>query len=843
MRTILLFFLLLGFLPVGKAQDQHSLRFNGTSGQLTLCDTDGLNIGEAFTLETWVFSPAWRAEFWQGSVINKEGPAPDSGYGLRIGKGGTINFVMNVDGVWFETTTPPLMNTNQWYHVAVTISEKTVTIYLNGTAEISNTFTGNVRNSPRPLTIGASPGFPGRIFNGNIDEVRIWNYARSATEIQANLTASFSGTEEGLVTYLPFSEGSGTATANLADADCVPTFNGLTADAWSDGYTLPKLDVGVSAITAPDVVALYGRPVKTTVELSNYGSETVTEIPVQLSVNGTPTLTGTFSGQIAPGETALFTFEQPQQLADNATNLIAASTQHADDPIAINNTATLRYRKPSVSSNGHPMISIFAGEQHNFAAAGQSRTRKVNLPADLSGYGQLRLHLGTRCPTTGCDPWDQTGNISIITPAGEQEIARFVTPYRIACGGEEWIVDVTDFKDMLQGEIVFKSFIQVFGASGWLLDAELELIPADVAVFQKTTPLWADQYLVYGDPARSHDLAPLAVRLAATTTDSRFRITISGHGQGNTDNAAEFSDRTHTFLLNNERFADHRLWKSDCEFNQCANQFGTWLFDRAGWCPGQAVQPWRVELSSDLAGQEVSFDYALQDYVNLRNTGYNNNGHTEPFYRIAAYLVEESETPYEAYANMTADSVVIEVAGEIDNPTGDEVTLYATNTGTETLTGGTVALYAAGNLLAEEVFTEAVAPGAAFAHRFTAGTGFSDYEDVQLIARISPNGDENESDDATDRTQTVFLVRTENVRQAGVALYPNPANGQLTLELTPAFLGGQIDVMDVTGRVLQTVAMRQLRDQLLLRHTGLMVLRFTTPSGATYYQKVVNQLN
>ena len=30
----------------------------------------------------------------------------------------------------------------------------------------------------------------------------------------------------------------------------------------------------------------------------------------------------------------------------------------------------------------------------------------------------------------------------------------------------------------------------------------------------------------------------------------------------------------------------------------------------------------------------------LEDYTNALNTGYNNNGHTEPFYRIHGYLIE-----------------------------------------------------------------------------------------------------------------------------------------------------------------------------------------------------------
>jgi hypothetical protein len=40
------------------------------------------------------------------------------------------------------------------------------------------------------------------------------------------------------------------------------------------------------------------------------------------------------------------------------------------------------------------------------------------------------------------------------------------------------------------------------------------------------------------------------------------------------------------------------------------NQFGTWPFGRAGWCPGLEVQPWRVDLTEELTpGSTQSIRY------------------------------------------------------------------------------------------------------------------------------------------------------------------------------------------------------------------------------------------
>ena len=45
-------------------------------------------------------------------------------------------------------------------------------------------------------------------FDGVIDEVRLWDTARSADEIQDNLYKTLTGTEEDLAVYYTFEEGS-----------------------------------------------------------------------------------------------------------------------------------------------------------------------------------------------------------------------------------------------------------------------------------------------------------------------------------------------------------------------------------------------------------------------------------------------------------------------------------------------------------------------------------------------------------------------------------------------------------------------------------------------------------
>ena len=71
------------------------------------------------------------------------------------------------------------------------------------------------------MLIGESPGFPGRVFNGKIDEVRIWNVARSQSQIQSTMNTIlsqeyYSSPDSGLVGYWRLDDGTGQTAADLS---------------------------------------------------------------------------------------------------------------------------------------------------------------------------------------------------------------------------------------------------------------------------------------------------------------------------------------------------------------------------------------------------------------------------------------------------------------------------------------------------------------------------------------------------------------------------------------------------------------------------------------------------
>ncbi|MDD3582826.1 MAG: LamG domain-containing protein [Kiritimatiellae bacterium] len=119
---------------------------------------------------------------------------------------------MFIGGTWMTGSgTIPL---NTWTHIAVSRSNTTWTIYING-----QFYTNGVHNA-NPLAnttfaIGAigttAPGF-----RGEISDVRAWNTVRSQAQIAGGLDTRLTGTEAGLAHYWPLNEGLGSTVADLA---------------------------------------------------------------------------------------------------------------------------------------------------------------------------------------------------------------------------------------------------------------------------------------------------------------------------------------------------------------------------------------------------------------------------------------------------------------------------------------------------------------------------------------------------------------------------------------------------------------------------------------------------
>lgn len=176
----------------------YSVRFDGVNDYAYILDHSDLDLTSNYTLEAWIFPESFS---WLAGIISKYHTNGSNGYTLRLNQDPPYT------GIGFDEleTNNSILNSNQWYHVAAVKNSNSRKLYINGLEVNLSGNALNVNSNNDPIRIASD--FSGRFFQGRIDEVRIWNVARSEDEINFNMEGSLSGNEDGLVAYYNFNEG------------------------------------------------------------------------------------------------------------------------------------------------------------------------------------------------------------------------------------------------------------------------------------------------------------------------------------------------------------------------------------------------------------------------------------------------------------------------------------------------------------------------------------------------------------------------------------------------------------------------------------------------------------
>lgn len=254
------------------------------------------------------------------------------------------------------------------------------------------------------------------------------------------------------------------------------------------------------------------------------------------------------------------------------------------------------------------------------------------------------------------------------------EIGRFITPYGNGLDLQEgwtWIYDVTDFAHLLHDSVYLKA-----GNFQELLDLKFIMIegtpPRDVL---KVTPLWNGNYQL---SEFAEKVPAKTIALHEETESCRLKLTTTGHGFGQGNNCAEFCHNLHSVKVNGAKEFEWDIIQ-ECGDNHLYPQGGTWVYDRAGWCPGLEGNTRNFELTEYLGSrQELELDYDCQ---------YDPHGN----YVVQTYLVEYGEH------NFSYDVAVKDVLNPNNvtrydrfNPNCGAPRFIFTNYGSETITSMTV---------------------------------------------------------------------------------------------------------------------------------------------------------
>lgn len=283
------------------------------------------------------------------------------------------------------------------------------------------------------------------------------------------------------------------------------------------------------------------------------------------------------------------------------------------------------------------VINVF---NHSVMQGEKGVSGTVHLPSlnDLQRYEHVELDFALSCPGSRdetCARWDHVIQLYVCCNSTSElcglELGRWITPFRRRIG--RWLTPVKPLIPLLQSadsgstntcnftmktvpwamawvptlNIRLVGKIQVLNKYETFRSREKTLVPVEViplfrgGTFDKN----------YNTKYRPFTFAP-----PQGTDKVKLVATITGHGSDN-NNCAEFCVTSHHFVVNNKHNYT-RVFKNAGTALGCAdrvpegvvpNEHGTWLYGRDGWCDGQEVVPWVVDITSALTTPENQIKY------------------------------------------------------------------------------------------------------------------------------------------------------------------------------------------------------------------------------------------
>ena len=190
------------------------LNFDGVDDYVVANNITSLPVGtNPFTIEAWVKRSASSGK---KSILKWGSVADGNLFELSVSP---TSVDCTIGGTSYSDGNP--ITADEWTHIVVTYSGTQLAVYTNGnTAIIAGSFTPPSTTTPAQVYIGGDN--TGENFSGSIDELRIWNVERTASEISANKGCELTGTETNLLAYYTFNQGFGgadnTVITSLTDA-------------------------------------------------------------------------------------------------------------------------------------------------------------------------------------------------------------------------------------------------------------------------------------------------------------------------------------------------------------------------------------------------------------------------------------------------------------------------------------------------------------------------------------------------------------------------------------------------------------------------------------------------
>lgn len=182
----------------------NALDFIGNNDFVDCGTNSKFNITSSMTIELWIKPNRDMGVFGWDRLVHRNWP---TGYFFG-GKAGSTNAIAVVlSGDLGAAVTPNnTVVVGVWQHIAFVFDDPAddIKIYKDGNLISDTHWTGTIAGqSNSQLTLSQN----GESFDGTMEDVRIWNVARTQNQIQTNMNNELMGNETGLIAYYTFNQG------------------------------------------------------------------------------------------------------------------------------------------------------------------------------------------------------------------------------------------------------------------------------------------------------------------------------------------------------------------------------------------------------------------------------------------------------------------------------------------------------------------------------------------------------------------------------------------------------------------------------------------------------------
>ena len=222
---------------LGECLQNTGLNFDGIDDKISIGSIAGFVVGNApRTFETWIRSTN------SGSISNLltyGSSGSTTKWFVQINASGQLSLQA---GTIVKTWNVNLYDGN-WHHIAVVHGGGDLTnsvAFVDGSAAtpINNPTSTPTTGNSTTVAVGASFFSPFYYFEGDLDEVRYWDDARTLGEIQANMDVELAGSESNLILYYDFEQGApcgvNTTQFTVLDVASTPTANNGSLSGFSN---------------------------------------------------------------------------------------------------------------------------------------------------------------------------------------------------------------------------------------------------------------------------------------------------------------------------------------------------------------------------------------------------------------------------------------------------------------------------------------------------------------------------------------------------------------------------------------------------------------------------------